>query len=139
MIPSLAGDGTALPLPEFRMDQAGWYREWLAMDPATRGSMRTYTVRQERLDAVYPEIDVDFVMHFDAAGNGGPAANWALTPSPGIRSPSSDPTTGPPTASPPRPTPASNGGPAWPSACCSPATKPRFPPSAPSSKASRPT
>ena len=54
------------------MEQSGWYQEWLAMDPATRGSMRTYTVRQERLDAVYPEIDVDFVLHFDAAGNGGP-------------------------------------------------------------------
>ena len=79
MIPSLAEDGTQLPLPVFQMEQSGWYQEWLAMDPATRGSMRTYTVRQERLDAVYPEIDVDFVLHFDAAGNGGPAANWALT------------------------------------------------------------
>ena len=53
------------------------------MDRAIRGSMRTYTVRQERLDSVYPEIDVDFVMHFDAAGNGGPAANWALNAKPG--------------------------------------------------------
>ncbi|WP_018776100.1 siderophore-interacting protein [Arthrobacter sp. 131MFCol6.1] len=83
MIPSLAGDGTQLPLPVFHMEQAGWYQEWLAMDPATRGSMRTYTVRQERLDSVYPEIDVDFVMHFDAVGNGGPAANWALNAKPG--------------------------------------------------------
>jgi iron complex transport system ATP-binding protein len=83
MIPSLAEDGTQLPLPVFQMDQSGWYREWLAMDPATRGSMRTYTVRQERLDAVYPEIDVDFVMHFDSEGNGGPAANWALNAKPG--------------------------------------------------------
>ncbi|QCP00303.1 siderophore-interacting protein [Arthrobacter sp. 24S4-2] len=83
MIPSLAEDGTQLPLPVFRMGQSGWYREWLAMDPATRGSMRTYTVRQERLDAVYPEIDVDFVMHFDAEDNGGPAANWALNAKPG--------------------------------------------------------
>ncbi len=83
MIPSLAEDGTQLPLPVFQMEQSGWYREWLAMDPATRGSMRTYTVRQERLDAVYPEIDVDFVMHFDAEGNGGPAANWALNAKPG--------------------------------------------------------
>ena len=33
MIPSLAADGTALPLPEFRMEQSGWYQEWLAMDP----------------------------------------------------------------------------------------------------------
>ena len=63
MIPSLGEDGTSLPLPEFRMEEAGWYREWLAMDPQTRGSMRTYTVRQERLDAVYPELDVDFVLH----------------------------------------------------------------------------
>lgn len=83
MIPSLAADGTALPLPEFRMEQAGWYREWLAMDPETRGSMRTYTVRQERLDAVYPELDVDFVLHFDDSGRGGPAANWARTATPG--------------------------------------------------------
>ncbi len=83
MIPSLAEDGTELPLPAFEMAQAGWYREWLAMDPAKRGSMRTYTVRQSRLDSVYPEIDVDFVMHFDADGHGGPAANWARNAKPG--------------------------------------------------------
>ena len=83
MIPSLAPDGTALPLPEFRMEQTGWYREWLAMDPATRGFMRTYTVRQERLDSVYPELDVDFVLHGDGAGHAGPAASWALDAKPG--------------------------------------------------------
>lgn len=83
MIPSLAADGTPLPLPVFEMNSSGWYREWLAMDPAVRGSMRTYTVRQARLDAVYPEIDVDFVMHFDDHGHGGPAANWALNARPG--------------------------------------------------------
>jgi iron complex transport system ATP-binding protein len=83
MIPSLAADGTPLPLPVFEMSQSGWYREWLAMDPAVRGSMRTYTVRRSRLDSVYPEIDVDFVMHFDSEGNGGPAANWALNAKPG--------------------------------------------------------
>ncbi|MET3176234.1 UNVERIFIED_ORG: iron complex transport system ATP-binding protein [Arthrobacter sp. UYCu721] len=83
MIPSLASDGTKLPLPVFEMAQAGWYQEWMAMDPAVRGSMRTYTVRQSRLDAVYPEIDVDFVMHFDADGHGGPAANWAQNAQPG--------------------------------------------------------
>ncbi|WP_163166371.1 siderophore-interacting protein [Arthrobacter sp. Alg241-R88] len=83
MIPSLAADGTELPLPAFEMSRAGWYREWLAMDPAVRGSMRTYTVRHARLDTVYPEIDVDFVMHFDSHGNGGPAANWALNARPG--------------------------------------------------------
>ena len=83
MIPSLAEDGTELPLPAFEMTQAGWYREWLAMDPAVRGSMRTYTVRKSRLDSVYPEIDVDFVMHFDADGHGGPAAHWAQNAKPG--------------------------------------------------------
>jgi iron complex transport system ATP-binding protein len=83
MIPSLAEDGTPLPLPVFEMSQTGWYREWLAMDAAVRGSMRTYTVRRSRLDSVYPEIDVDFVMHFDADGNGGPAAHWALNAKPG--------------------------------------------------------
>jgi NADPH-dependent ferric siderophore reductase len=83
MIPSLAEDGTPLPLPVFEMSHAGWYREWLDMDPAVRGSMRTYTVRRSRLDSVYPEIDVDFVMHFDSDGNGGPAANWALNAKPG--------------------------------------------------------
>lgn len=83
MIPSLAPDGSPLPLPVFEMASSGWYREWLAMDPAVRGSMRTYTVRQSRLDAVYPEIDVDFVMHFDADGHGGPAANWARNAKPG--------------------------------------------------------
>lgn len=83
MIPSLGKDGCQIPLPTFHMDQSGWYQEWLAMDPAVRGSMRTYTVRQQRLDAVYPEIDIDFVMHFDSAGNGGPAASWALNAKPG--------------------------------------------------------
>jgi len=83
MIPSLAGDGTPLPLPVFETSQTGWYREWLAMDPSVRGSMRTYTVRNSRLDSVYPEIDVDFVMHFDADGLGGPAANWAQAAKPG--------------------------------------------------------
>jgi iron complex transport system ATP-binding protein len=83
MIPSLAEDGTPLPLPVFEMSGSGWYREWLAMDPAVRGSMRTYTVRRSRLESVYPEIEVDFVMHFDSEGNGGPAANWALNAKPG--------------------------------------------------------
>ncbi|WP_284984766.1 siderophore-interacting protein [Arthrobacter sp. efr-133-TYG-118] len=103
VIPSLDADGRPLPLPAFNTGDAGWYQEWLAMDPTVRGSMRTYTVRNERLDAVYPEIDVDFVMHFDdddggaarpgaarpdddggsAHPTGGPAANWALGAKPG--------------------------------------------------------
>ncbi|MGO4147845.1 siderophore-interacting protein [Paenarthrobacter sp. YAF11_1] len=83
MIPSFDASGNVIPLPAFKMEEAGWYQEWLAMDPSVRGDMRTYTVRSERLDAVYPEIDIDFVMHFDDAGHGGPAANWALGAKPG--------------------------------------------------------
>ena len=83
LIPSLSADGTRLPLPAFHTGQASWYRDWLAMDPALRGAMRTYTVREARLDAVYPEIDVDFVMHVGEPGHGGPAANWALNAKPG--------------------------------------------------------
>lgn len=83
MIPSFDASGNVIPLPPFKMEEAGWYQEWLAMDPSVRGDMRTYTVRSERLDAVYPEIDIDFVMHFDDAGHGGPAANWALGAKPG--------------------------------------------------------
>lgn len=83
MIPSRAADGSDIPLPEFRTEKPGWYSEWLALDPAVRGAMRTYTVRQARLDAVFPEIDVDFVLHLDAAGHGGPAAEWAARARPG--------------------------------------------------------
>ena len=83
VIPSLAPDGSPLPLPAFETSDAGWYRDWLAMDPEVRGAMRTYTVREARLDGVYPEIDVDFVMHVDGRGRGGPAANWALNAKPG--------------------------------------------------------
>ena len=83
MIPSLDEDGQQIPLPPFKMEEAGWYQEWLAMDSSVRGAMRTYTVRSERLDAVYPEIDIDFVMHFDDGGHGGPAANWAVAAKPG--------------------------------------------------------
>src|SRR5919112_3942692 len=45
MIPSLAPDGSRLPLPKFRMEESGWYQAWLAMDPATRGCMCPHPVR----------------------------------------------------------------------------------------------
>jgi len=87
LIPSRAADGTELPLPAFNTSQAGWYRDWLAMDPDVRGAMRTYTVREARLDAVYPEIDVDFALHGGDRGlsreTSGPAANWAVNAKPG--------------------------------------------------------
>ncbi|MET1154649.1 SIP domain-containing protein [Arthrobacter sp.] len=112
MIPSLDADGQRLPLPPFGVstssinaagstngvgpggrtstDRAvelggGWYQQWLAMDPTQRGSMRTYTVREFRPAAgnLGAELDVDFVLHFDAEGNGGPASCWAAAAVPG--------------------------------------------------------
>ncbi|WP_416377467.1 siderophore-interacting protein [Arthrobacter sp. JZ12] len=64
---------------------SGWYQQWLAIDAAERGAMRTYTVRESRCDQDVPELDVDFVMHFDADGNGGPASQWAAAAAPGDR------------------------------------------------------
>ncbi|WP_223263124.1 siderophore-interacting protein [Arthrobacter sp. NamB2] len=64
---------------------ASWYQSWLGMDAEERGSMRTYTVRDARCEGPRPEIDVDFVMHLDDEGRGGPAAEWASTARPGDR------------------------------------------------------
>ncbi|WP_051427663.1 siderophore-interacting protein, partial [Arthrobacter sp. H20] len=72
-------------LLESPAEGSGWYQQWLALDPAERGSMRTYTVRETRCASDQPEIDVDFVMHFDAEGNGGPASLWAAAATPGDR------------------------------------------------------
>lgn len=55
----------------------GWYQRWLAMDPEERGSMRTYTVRRARVSGADPQVDVDFVLHLDGLGRGGPASTWA--------------------------------------------------------------
>lgn len=88
VLPSRAADGTALPLPAFRVEEPGWYRQWQAMDPDVRGTMRTYTVRRARLDAVYPEIDIDIVLHGEGdAGTAanGPGATWARQARPGDR------------------------------------------------------
>jgi len=73
------------PLPDLSDLSTGWYPRWLAMDPAVRGAMRTYTVRRARLDRAEPQIDVDFVLHVDADGQGGPASTWAASAMPGER------------------------------------------------------
>lgn len=52
-------------------DGDGWFATWRTMDPAVRGIMRSYTVREQRRGP--DEIDVDFALHHD----GGPAARWA--------------------------------------------------------------
>ncbi|GAA2310690.1 siderophore-interacting protein [Streptomyces kunmingensis] len=54
-----------------------WYATWQALDPATRGIMRTYTIRA--LDPAAGELTVDFAAH----GDEGPASRWALRARPG--------------------------------------------------------
>jgi len=56
-----------------------WYGRWRALDPATRGVMRTYTVRDVRQDPA--ELDIDFALHGDL----GPASRWAQRAVPGDR------------------------------------------------------
>lgn len=39
--------------------------------------MRTYTAREVRAGDPEPELDIDFVIHLDESGHGGPATSWA--------------------------------------------------------------
>ncbi len=66
-------------LPDLSDLSDGWYRRWLAIDPSVRGSMRTYTVRNARLDGPDPTIDVDCGLHLAEQGRGGPASTWAAS------------------------------------------------------------
>ncbi|NMA78320.1 MAG: SIP domain-containing protein [Actinomycetales bacterium] len=64
---------------------ADWYRRWLQIEPADRGWMRTYSVREMRgaghpgNHTEHPEIDVDFVLHLEPEETfgSGVAARWA--------------------------------------------------------------
>lgn len=61
-------------LPDLPM--VDWYQHYRALDPATRGHIRTYTIRAVRPDIA--EVDIDVVLHgHEAAGPAGPAAAWA--------------------------------------------------------------
>lgn len=75
----------ARPLAGIDVSDPAWYRTWLARNPDVRGHMRTYTARSARLDAPVPEIDIDFVLHLDEHGAGGPATVWAANSRPGER------------------------------------------------------
>lgn len=55
-----------------------WYRQYLAMPDEIRPPMRTYTIRALR--SGLGELDIDFVLHPDAAG---PASAWAAAAAPG--------------------------------------------------------
>ncbi len=73
------------PVAEIDVFDPGWYRRWLALDVATRGHLRTYTARRVVAGGPVPELEVDFVLHLDADGRGGPAGEWAARAQPGER------------------------------------------------------
>lgn len=62
-------------LPEIEPSM-GWYQGWMALPEAERGSMRTYSIRDIRVDEDGTQIDVDFVLHLQP-GLTGPASTWA--------------------------------------------------------------
>lgn len=65
-------------MPENSTD-ATWFADWRALDPAERGIMRSYTVRDHRPG----ELDIDFALH--TGGASGPATRWAAAASAGDR------------------------------------------------------
>lgn len=73
IIPGPAG------LPELPAAE-DWFSSWQKLDPATRGAMRTYSVRD--LDRENGILTVDFVLH-TAPGQTGPASSWAHAAKPG--------------------------------------------------------
>lgn len=64
-------------LPELDRASDNWWQSFLAIPEEERGSMRTYSVRELRVDPVAgTEVDVDFVLHLEP-GLTGPASLWA--------------------------------------------------------------
>ncbi|WP_285726915.1 siderophore-interacting protein [Psychromicrobium xiongbiense] len=68
----------------FADSSENWYQTWLSLDPDRRGFLRTYTIRERRLEA--GEVDIDFVLHPAGAesgssghGSSGPAGEWAAS------------------------------------------------------------
>ena len=63
-------------LPTLDRETGDWWGSFLAVPEEERGSMRTYSVRDLRVDAEGTELDVDFVLHLEP-GLTGPASLWA--------------------------------------------------------------
>jgi iron complex transport system ATP-binding protein len=76
---------TSRPTADIDYSEDGWYGNWLALDPQVRGHLRTYSVREWRAGTNRPELDIDFVLHLDEEGRGGPATVWADRAVPGDR------------------------------------------------------
>src|SRR5699024_11064478 len=71
-----------LQLPT-RTSEIGWFLQYLATPKARRPWVRAYTVRDVRPDT--GEVDIDFAIHGDGAGDSGPGVRFALEASPGDR------------------------------------------------------
>ncbi|MFK0402460.1 siderophore-interacting protein [Microbacterium sp. NPDC090225] len=65
-------------LPPLERDTPDWWASFLAVPEDERGTMRTYSIRDLRVDPVSgdTEVDIDFVLHL-APGLTGPASRWA--------------------------------------------------------------
>ncbi|MFI6701719.1 siderophore-interacting protein [Streptomyces sp. NPDC050509] len=70
-------------MPEKEAGAVDWYGAWRALDPAVRGIMRTYTVRELRRDP--DELVIDFALHAESDDASGPASRWAGSAAPGDR------------------------------------------------------
>ncbi|MBQ3357365.1 MAG: siderophore-interacting protein, partial [Microbacterium sp.] len=65
-------------LPPLERDAPDWWASFLAVPEDERGTMRTYSIRDLRVDPASgdTEVDIDFVLHL-APGLTGPASRWA--------------------------------------------------------------
>lgn len=78
LFPLADGSYSDLGVDDEEAQLAGdWYERWRALPEHRRNPFRTYTVRAIDTDGC--RLDVDFVVH----GDGGPAARWLLSASPG--------------------------------------------------------
>lgn len=65
-------------VPPIDRDADDWWGSYLAVPEEERGSMRTYSVRELRVEPAGTELVVDFVLHLQP-GLTGPASLWAST------------------------------------------------------------
>ena len=71
IFPTAAGE-----LPDIAGRGADWYQAWLALPEETRGSMRTYSIRELVVGEGITKLVIDFVLHLEP-GFSGPASLWA--------------------------------------------------------------
>lgn len=67
-------------------DTSDWYSDWLALPEATRGDMRTYSIRHLCVQGTTTRLTLDIVRHgITANERQGPGARWACHAKPGDR------------------------------------------------------